>query len=140
MHFFFFAQIIIYLFFYSSRSKVFISNGCEEIKITPSIDNIVSHFIILKLDKNLTASVLSHSLPSIDKLFKPFGTIESFVTTFFSILEHLEQFYVEMNTIDELCYVVDPMEITTKCNYRIIKLGVLKHYFIFIFFFNLINF
>lgn len=69
------------------------------------------------------ATVSSHSLPNIEKLFKPFGTVESYATIFFSLLEQMELFYNYMSTIDELCYVVDPMIIDTKCNHRLIKIG-----------------
>lgn len=71
------------------------------------------------------ATVSSHSLPNIEKLFKPFGTVESYGPIFFSYLEQMELFYNYMSTIDELCYVVDPMIIDTKCNYRLIKLGTM---------------
>lgn len=69
------------------------------------------------------ATVSSHSLPNMEKLFKPFGTVESYATVFFSYLEQMELFYNYMSTIDELCYVVDPMIIDTKCNHRLIKIG-----------------
>lgn len=35
----------------------------------------------------------------------------------------MEQFYIQMNSIDELTYVVEPVDISTKHNYRVIKLG-----------------
>lgn len=37
----------------------------------------------------------------------------------------MAEFYAQMNTIDELTYVVDPEEITTKHNHRVIKLGMI---------------
>lgn len=72
------------------------------------------------------ATVLSHSLPNIEKLFKPFGTVESYATMFFSYLEQMELFYGYMSIIDELCCVVDPIKVDTKCNQRLIKIGIIS--------------
>lgn len=78
------------------------------------------------MDENLNATVLSHTLPVPDTVFKQFGTIEAYSGTFFSLLEQMEEFYCQINTIDELTYVVDPVDITTKHNHRIIKLGKIE--------------
>lgn len=66
-----------------------------------------------------------HSLPENEKYFKPVGTIETHSATFFNLLDQMGEFYAQMNTIDELTYVVDPETITTKHNFRVIKLGQL---------------
>lgn len=100
---------------------MFINENCDQIKILPN-QHYESHYLILKLESNLNVSVLSHSLPDNDKYFKAFGTIETLSATFFELLKNTEEFYAQMNTIDELTYVVDPEEITTKHNYRIIKM------------------
>lgn len=109
-------------FYRDARRKVFMNSACDQIKIVP-IRDLDSHYLILKLDENLNVTVLSHSLPENDKYFKPIGTIETLSATFFSLYEQMDDFYSQMNTIDELTYVVDPEEITTKHNYRVIKLG-----------------
>lgn len=44
-------------------------------------------------------------------------------TTFFGLLKQMEQFYAQIDTIDQLTYVVDPEIVTTKHNHRVIKLG-----------------
>lgn len=106
----------------SAQKKIYVDRGCNEIRIEPT-NNVDSHFIVLKLDEDLIATVSSHSLPNIEKLFKPLGTVESFATIFFSYLEQMELFYSHLSTIDELCYVVDPIKIDTKCNFRLIKIG-----------------
>lgn len=51
------------------------------------------------------------------------GNIETYSAIFFSLLDQMEQFYIQMNSIDELTYVVEPVDISTKHNYRVIKLG-----------------
>lgn len=108
---------------FSPRSKVFINNKCDEIKIVPV--NYDTHYLIIKLDEHLKPFVKEHSLPDNDKYFMLSGTIETFSAIFFSLLDQMDAFYIQMNTIDELTFVVDPVEITTKHNYRLIKLG--KH-------------
>lgn len=87
------------------------------------------HYLILKLDEKLNTTVLSHSLPESNKYLKSFGTIETHSATFFSLLDQMEDFYAQINTIDELTYVIDPPEITTKDNYRLIRLGRLQFHF-----------
>lgn len=109
-------------FICSTQKILYVDHGCNEIKIEPPND-VDSHFIILKLDKDLMATVSAHSLPNIPKLFKPFGTIETYATMFFSYLEQMELFYSYMSSIDELCYVIDPTKNDTKCNHRLIKIG-----------------
>lgn len=113
---------VLFHFICSTEKHIYVDHGCNAIKIEP-VNNVDSHFIVLKLDEDLIATVSSHSLPNIEKLFKPFGTVESYATMFFSYLEQMELFYGHMSTIDELCYVVDPVKIDTKCNYRLIKIG-----------------
>lgn len=104
------------------RWKVFVSPDCQQIKIVPAKD-YHSHYMILQLDDSLNVTILAHSLPENDKYFKPVGTIGSYSDAFFNLLQQTEEFYAQMNSIDELTYVVDPEEITTKHNYRVIKLG-----------------
>lgn len=89
------------------------------------INEYDSHYLVLKLDEHLSVSVLTHSLPENEKYFKPVGTIETHSATFFSLLDQMGEFYAQMNTIDELTYVVDPETITTKHNFRVIRLGQL---------------
>lgn len=115
-------QYFLLSFYRDARRKVFMNSACNQIKIVP-VRDLDSHYLILKLDENLNVTVLSHSLPENDKYFKPIGTIETHSATFFSLYEQMDDFYSQMNTIDELTYVVDPEEITTKHNYRVIKLG-----------------
>lgn len=107
---------------------MFINSTGDQIKIVP-VNEYESHYLILKLDQNLNVSVLTHSLPENDKYFKPVGTIETHSATFFSLLDQMGEFYAQMNTIDELTYVVDPEFITTKHNYRVIKLGEISCYY-----------
>lgn len=69
-------------------------------------------------------SVTDHSLPDFNgKLFNFVGHLEAYAAKFYEYLDQMDEFYGHMNTVDELCFVVDPVEVTTKCNYRVIKLG-----------------
>lgn len=116
--------IIFCFFFYnfSDRCKVYISSDCQQIKIVP-VEDYGAHHLTLKLDDKLNVSILAHSLPENEKYFKTAGTIDSYSATFFNLLDQMAEFYAQMNIIDELTYVVDPEEITTKHNHRVIKLG-----------------
>lgn len=105
---------------------MFLSSLCDEIKIIP-VHDYDSHYLILRLDENLTVSVLEHSLPESEKYFKPVGRIEMFSATFFHLLDQMERFYAQISIIDELTCVVDPEVITTKHNHRVIRLGKFTH-------------
>lgn len=111
----------------SKRSKIFINTKCDEIKIIPIDFDL--HFLILKLDDRQNASVLAHSLPDTEPYFKPIGTIETHSAIFYHQLQCMEKFYMQMDTIDQLTCVVDPPQVTTKHDYRIIRLGKWKEVF-----------
>lgn len=61
---------------------------------------------------------------SSNSIFGPCGTIATYVNAFQLYLEQLDQFYDYMNTIDAMCFVVEPTVITTKSTSRIFKIGV----------------
>lgn len=105
----------------SSNKTVSVNADGDRVRIAPV--DYDAHFIELQLNGNLEATVALHSLPDIDNLFKPFGTVEFFANTFFNLLDQMGTFYTQMNVIDELCDVVDPIEYSTKCSYRVFKLG-----------------
>lgn len=71
--------------------------------------------------------VSDHSLPQckIQWFHSSPGKIESYLNEFTRFLEQLEEFYSNINTIDELCFVVDPVQPSTKLNWRIFKIGML---------------
>lgn len=79
----------------------------------------------MDIKNDLNVTIVDHSLPdATGKLFSFSGNIESYVTKFFEYLGQMEEFYCQLNAIDELCFVVDPIEVNTKSNSRIIKLGI----------------
>lgn len=86
----------------------------------------------MKIDDRLNATILEHSLPETDNYFKPHGTMETYVATFFNLLQRMEGFYEQMDTMDELTCVVDPMQPTTKHDYRIIRLGTIIFQYLFL--------
>lgn len=100
---------------------MFINQQCDEVKIVP-ID-FDTHYLVLKIDDRQNASVLTHSLPIGDEYFKPAGTLQMYAATFFELLQGLDEFYRQMDTVDQLTCVVDPLQISTKHDYRIIRLG-----------------
>lgn len=116
-----FLKFIIAFF---SRGKTYLNSDCSQIKITPDDSYGNDHFLILTIKEDLTVSVVDHSLPDINgKLFNFCGNLESYAAKFFEYLDQMEEFYCHMNAMDELCFVVDPVEVSTKCNMRVIKLG-----------------
>lgn len=97
---------------------------CSQLKITPNDLYGHEHFLILNIKHDYKVTVDSHSLPDVSgKLFNFAGNIESYAAKFFEYSNQMEEFYRHMNAIDELCFVVDPVDVNTKCNSRIIKLG-----------------
>lgn len=106
--------ISLLLWFLSPRSRVFINSTCDQIKIIP-VNDYDSHYLISRLDENLNVSVLEHSLPENERYFKQVGTIAKQSETFFWLLDQMENFYKQqINTIDELTYVVDPQSSSHK--------------------------
>uniref|UniRef100_A0A6E8VLJ8 RING-type domain-containing protein n=1 Tax=Anopheles coluzzii TaxID=1518534 RepID=A0A6E8VLJ8_ANOCL len=67
--------------------------------------------------------VAQHTLPelAVSELFKRQTTLQRHVQVFLDLLDQLEEFYNNLNTIDDLCYVVLPATIDTKTVYRIFK-------------------
>lgn len=75
----------------------------------------------------MDVAVSEHSLPEKHKWFQSStGSITNYFNEFSRLLEELEEFYSNINTIDELCFVVDPVQPSTKINYRIFKIGECK--------------
>ncbi|GAB0100491.1 uncharacterized protein DMENIID0001_165410 [Sergentomyia squamirostris] len=81
------------------------------------------HFLELDVGTEKTQmKVIQHSLPNIPgEMFWKMGTIDSHLATFNALLNQMSDFYENMHTIDELCFVVGPSEITTKTTSRIVK-------------------
>lgn len=77
----------------------------------------------LSITKGLDVVVSQHSLPDQHKWFQSTGTLTNYLNEFTKSLEQLEEFYSNINTIDELCFVVDPFQPSTKINFRIFKIG-----------------
>ena len=79
------------------------------------------HNLTLRYDgKRQGFHIENHSLP--DKCGALRGkTIGEFLENFKSELTMLEEFYGNLNDIDELCFVIAPVPVTTKDSYRIFK-------------------
>lgn len=113
--------------YFRNNYEISITSDLTKILIN-NFKNYENHFIKLKLINNCALRVVEHSLPEIeltDSIFNTNNSIENHLATFFRYLEQFEEFYYNMIKIDELCFVVDPIEVTTKSTVRIFKLG--KH-------------
>uniref|UniRef100_A0A182KEA0 RING-type domain-containing protein n=1 Tax=Anopheles christyi TaxID=43041 RepID=A0A182KEA0_9DIPT len=88
-----------------------------------SFDNRGSHSISLTRTGEELFKVTEHTLPelAVSELFKRQTTLQRHVQVFLDLLDQLEEFYNNLNTIDELCYVILPAAIDTKTVYRIFK-------------------
>lgn len=82
------------------------------------------HYIYLAISENMDVTVSQHSLPDRHRWFPPMGSITSYFNEFIAAVEQLEEFYDNINTIDELCFVVDPIEPSTKSDARIFRIGL----------------
>ncbi|XP_053663872.1 E3 ubiquitin-protein ligase FANCL [Anopheles marshallii] len=67
--------------------------------------------------------VAQHTLPelAVCEIFKRQTTLQRHLQVFLDTLEQLEEFYNNLSTIDELCYVILPATIDTKTTCRIFK-------------------
>uniref|UniRef100_A0A182M860 Ubiquitin-like domain-containing protein n=1 Tax=Anopheles culicifacies TaxID=139723 RepID=A0A182M860_9DIPT len=67
--------------------------------------------------------VAHHTLPelAVGEIVKRQTTLQRHVQVFLDTLEQLEEFYSNLSTIDELCFVILPATIDTKTTYRIFK-------------------
>ncbi|XP_037028244.1 E3 ubiquitin-protein ligase FANCL isoform X1 [Bradysia coprophila] len=81
-----------------------------------------THYLTLSITKDLDVIPLEHSLPDQHKWFQSTGTVTSYLNEFTKSLEELDEFYSNLNAIDELCFVVDPLQPSTKNNFRIFKI------------------
>uniref|UniRef100_A0A1B0D3S4 Uncharacterized protein n=1 Tax=Phlebotomus papatasi TaxID=29031 RepID=A0A1B0D3S4_PHLPP len=108
-------------FLEKSGNVVEMSSDCTKIRMSGMSGN-EQHFLEFAVSDRAQVKVTDHSLPALPgEMFWKIGTIESHMASFQSFLGQLVEFYDNMHTIDELCFVVGPPEITTKTTHRIIK-------------------
>ncbi|XP_050072652.1 uncharacterized protein LOC126560740 [Anopheles maculipalpis] len=81
------------------------------------------HSLALNRIAGALFKVVQHTLPehSVSEQFKRQTTLQRHVQVFLDTLEQLEEFYSNLSTIDELCYVILPPAIDTKTTFRIFK-------------------
>lgn len=88
-----------------------------------------AHFLELARNPdspNADMKVTAHSLPIDDRdgtMFQSNGSLQHHLANFQMCLEQLDTFYEQMNTIDEFCFVVHPLVVSTKCRQRTFKIG-----------------
>lgn len=105
---------------------MFVSRDYKLLRISDFAEFENVHHIELRVDDNMEVTVTSHSLPDIldgSPILKASGTIEGLFEAFLTFLRKLQSFYDNMNTIDEICFVVGPAKLTTKSVTRTLKIG-----------------
>lgn len=106
--------------------KVFVSRDYKLLRIADFLEFENDHYFELRVNDNMEVTVISHSLPDIidgSPILKATGTIEGHFEAFLCYLRKLQSFYDNMNTIDEICFVVGPAKVTTKSVTRTLKIG-----------------
>ncbi|XP_059611563.1 E3 ubiquitin-protein ligase FANCL [Phlebotomus argentipes] len=104
-----------------SGHNVKVTADYSKIKINGISEN-EHHYLEFAVTDKAQVKVTEHSLPpQLEKMFWKIGSIESHLANFNALLEQLNEFYDNMHTIDELCFIVGPANITTKTTSRIIK-------------------
>uniref|UniRef100_A0A182PQ83 Ubiquitin-like domain-containing protein n=1 Tax=Anopheles epiroticus TaxID=199890 RepID=A0A182PQ83_9DIPT len=88
-----------------------------------NFDHKGNHSLSLSRTGEELFKVAKHTLPelAVSELFKRQTTLQRHVQVFLDLIDQLEEFYNNLNTIDELCYVILPASIDTKTVYRIFK-------------------
>ncbi|XP_049299646.1 E3 ubiquitin-protein ligase FANCL, partial [Anopheles funestus] len=88
-----------------------------------SFEDRGNHSLALQRIGGELFKVTQHTLPelAVSEMFKRQTTLQRHVQVFMDTLEQLEEFYNNLSTIDELCYVILPATIDTKTTYRIFK-------------------
>lgn len=108
-----------------SRCKTVINKDLNVIKLT-NFEGYEGHYLDLEISKTFEATVQRHSLPDKDSfgnnLFSISGGLENVVGQFRRLLEQFSDFYSHLHTIDELCTVVEPVLVSTKHNWRMIRI------------------
>lgn len=88
----------------------------------PEIPNFAGHYLAVvhdNLKKNF--QLKRHSLPEKCNFTLKGKTLSDLLNQFQSELNNLEEFYGNLSDIDELCFVIAPVPVTTKDCYRIFK-------------------
>ncbi|XP_035785615.1 E3 ubiquitin-protein ligase FANCL-like [Anopheles albimanus] len=81
------------------------------------------HTLVLSRTAGQQFKIVRHSLPepAVMESFQRQTTLGRQWQTFCDTLDQLEELYDNLNTIDELCYVVHPSHIDTKTTWRVFK-------------------
>lgn len=79
------------------------------------------HFLDIKLTESLSFSVVEHSLPIPNAFLDLNESALNLIDSFLMIKEQLNDYYSSLDTIDTLCYVLDPPKILPQTNWRLIK-------------------
>uniref|UniRef100_A0A4Y0BGL4 RING-type domain-containing protein n=1 Tax=Anopheles funestus TaxID=62324 RepID=A0A4Y0BGL4_ANOFN len=102
--------------------KVAFNKTLTHVEFT-SFEDRGNHSLALQRIGGELFKVTQHTLPelAVCEIFKRQTTLQRHVQVFMDTLEQLEEFYNNLSTIDELCYVILPATIDTKTTYRIFK-------------------
>ncbi len=87
--------------------------------------NVEQYFVAQIDSKSNGFTIIESSLPDLDakveSIIQKDCSLEVLFETFGLVTELLEEFYKNMDTIDQLCYVIEPQIIDLKTNWRIIR-------------------
>nr|XP_019545618.2 uncharacterized protein LOC109416103 [Aedes albopictus] len=103
--------------------KIFSNSDVSKIKLS-GFKAIDANFLEMERISDGDFQVTSHSLPDLGssiELFKWHASPEAHAAAFVQILDQLDEFYSNLHTLDELCHVVEPVDIDTRTTWRIIK-------------------
>lgn len=117
------------------RQLAEIRNENHTIKLSPDYKTVTitemvnhpGHFLEVRYDtKKQTFHLQNHSLPEKCSSHILKGrTLSEFLNSFTNELTNLEEFYGNLCDIDELCFVIAPVPVTSKDTYRIFKFSEL---------------
>uniref|UniRef100_A0A182NQ50 RING-type domain-containing protein n=1 Tax=Anopheles dirus TaxID=7168 RepID=A0A182NQ50_9DIPT len=82
-----------------------------------------NHTLTLNRTRGELFKVCQHTIPevAVSEAFTIQNTLHRHLQVFLDILDHLEEYYNNLATVDELCYVILPATIDTKTMYRVFK-------------------
>ncbi|XP_021693824.1 E3 ubiquitin-protein ligase FANCL [Aedes aegypti] len=103
--------------------KIFTNSDVSKLKLS-GFKSIDAHYLEMVRISDIDFQVTSHSLPDLGssvELFKWHASPAAHAVSFVQILDQLEEFYSNLHTLDELCHVVEPVNVDTRSTWRIIK-------------------
>lgn len=98
------------------------TNGqLTEFKITATDLASRKHFVVIVVTPLQKFKIIEHYLPKADELLEVNESFTELFEQYYKVIENLQSFFDCMDSIDGVCWVVDPVKPTTKdCRRRIV--------------------